>query len=104
MSFAIESSPGRAAVAVPFFTQTVGAKSLGGQERAAEIRVFGVKLSPPSSEAAKYIFQHRLAGSSRRSYQATPTTPSLFTATTGVSRRSGGEFSAEGGLSFTVIC
>src|SRR5262245_17252469 len=41
------------------------------------------KVSPPSREAAARTLQPRLSLASRRSYQLTSTTPSLFTATEG---------------------
>src|SRR5215216_6268347 len=50
----------------------------------SDTRTLRVKLAPPSNDAAKRTFQLRLSGCSRRSYHVTPTTPSWFTAISGM--------------------
>src|SRR5690606_26746390 len=70
---------------------------------AVDTAMFGANVCPPSIDAVKYCFQQRRAGSSRRSYHATPTTPASLTATTGVMRKSGGPFGSDGALSLSRV-
>src|SRR3954470_20787640 len=64
----------------------------------------GLHVSPPSSEARIRMFQLMLSSKSRRSYQATATTPSLFTATTGVTLSGPLTRGSFAGLSSLITC
>src|SRR5689334_7332721 len=64
----------------------------------------GVHVSPPSSDARMRMFQLMLSSKSRRSYHATTTTPSLFTATTGLTLSEPLTSGSLAGLSSLMIC